>query len=210
MVGSNPQKENGSFDPEWEKIHQKQEWGSYPNEELIRFVAKNFYNVPDRSEIKILELGCGSGANIWYLSREGFSAYGIDGSKTAIERCDVRLKKEGLNANLVLGDFVDLSVYEDLFFDSVIDISSIQHNSFENVTKITNNVYSKLKNGGKFFALMVSESSNLANNKYGFVYMFTEEEIRMLMRPFSEVKIGKIIIENNGRYHKSFIVEGKK
>ncbi len=76
----------------WENIFQNKEWGKYPPIPLVRFVAKNFYNVPNRKEIKILELGFGTGANLWYLAREGFSVYGIEGSKTAVEKAIKRFK----------------------------------------------------------------------------------------------------------------------
>ena len=50
-----------SFDEEWEQIHSTQEWGKYPVEAVIRFVARNYYDVQDRRDIKILDYGCGGG-----------------------------------------------------------------------------------------------------------------------------------------------------
>ena len=41
----------------WEGIFSSREWGKYPSETLIRFIARNFYNVSDRKAINILELG---------------------------------------------------------------------------------------------------------------------------------------------------------
>ena len=32
-----------SFDNVWEEIHASQEWGKYPSEPVIRFVARNYY-----------------------------------------------------------------------------------------------------------------------------------------------------------------------
>ena len=73
----------------WNKIFTQKEWGRYPSENLIKFIAKNFYHLK-RSEINILEIGCGPGANIWYLSREGFISHGIDISSVAIPRFDLK------------------------------------------------------------------------------------------------------------------------
>ncbi|WP_240682424.1 hypothetical protein [Campylobacter jejuni] len=53
----------------WEQIFSKKEWGKYPSENVIRFIARNFYNVQDRSKINILELGFGTGANLWLWYR---------------------------------------------------------------------------------------------------------------------------------------------
>ena len=33
-----------SWDPVWENVFQNQSWGKYPSENLVRFVARNFYN----------------------------------------------------------------------------------------------------------------------------------------------------------------------
>ena len=59
----------------------------YPNEELCRFMGRNYFSIEKtkRKAIKILEVGCGSGANLWMISKEGFDAYGIDLSQNAIE-----------------------------------------------------------------------------------------------------------------------------
>lgn len=48
----------------WEEILGSKEWGKYPTEELIRFVAKNFYS-KNRTEISFLELGVGGGGLIF-------------------------------------------------------------------------------------------------------------------------------------------------
>ena len=74
-----------TFDEIWEDIHKNKEWGRYPSEEVIRFVARNYYN-QDRDKVKILDFGCGAGANTWFLAREGFDTYAFDGSKTAVKR----------------------------------------------------------------------------------------------------------------------------
>lgn len=33
-----------SFDEYWEEVHSKTEWGQYPTEHVIRFIARNYYN----------------------------------------------------------------------------------------------------------------------------------------------------------------------
>ena len=75
-----------------------------PKKALSVLLLGNFYQHQFRSQVKILEVGCGPGANIWYLAREGFDVYGIDGSSTGIAKAQAFLKKENLNAHLSIGD----------------------------------------------------------------------------------------------------------
>lgn len=44
-----------SFENEWEKIHASQEWGKYPSENVIRFIARNYYS-KDRLKTRILDV----------------------------------------------------------------------------------------------------------------------------------------------------------
>ena len=69
----------------------------YPNEELCRFIGRKFNNLnkSQKRKIKILEVGCGPGGNLWMLSHEGFDAYGLD-----ISAISIKLKKNLLRKNL--------------------------------------------------------------------------------------------------------------
>ena len=63
----------------------------YPNEELCRFVGRNFshFTSGEKSSMRVLEVGCGSGSNLWMLAREGFDAFGVDfGRQRGRERRD--------------------------------------------------------------------------------------------------------------------------
>ena len=50
----------GTIDKAWEEIHSSRDWGQYPSEHVIRFVARNYYN-KKRDEVKILDFGIGGG-----------------------------------------------------------------------------------------------------------------------------------------------------
>jgi ubiquinone/menaquinone biosynthesis C-methylase UbiE len=139
-----------SWDPIWEKVFSEQPWGKYPGESLIRFVARNFYKL-NRSEVKILEVGFGTGANIWYLAKENFDAYGIEGSETGLKLAYERLNEEGLKANLIVGDIINLP-YEDNFFDAVIDNECIYSNNLANSQIMFSEISRVLKPNGKFYS----------------------------------------------------------
>ncbi|EAK0492680.1 class I SAM-dependent methyltransferase, partial [Campylobacter upsaliensis] len=139
----------------WEQIFSKKEWGKYPSESVIRFIARNFYNAKDRNKISILELGLGTGANLWFCAREGFKVSGIEWSKTGVERFKTRLKDENLStqiAQLEIGDYLEkLDNFKDESFDAWLDSYSLAYNDIEKTKQIIEKAVKKLKVGGKFF-----------------------------------------------------------
>jgi SAM-dependent methyltransferase len=141
-----------SWDNTWETVFQNQAWGKYPGEDIIRFVARNFYRAPDRSKVKLLEIGCGPGANVWYVAREGFNITAIDGSPTAINTAKARLNEEVPNwqGQLDIGDMINLP-YQDESFDAILDIEATSTNSFENTLKIFTEAARVLKPSGLLY-----------------------------------------------------------
>ncbi len=136
-----------SFNQEWEAVHSMQEWGMYPTEHVIRFVARNYYKL-NRKEVKILDFGCGTGAHTWYLAREGFDAYAFDGSESAIRRAQERFAREHLEAHFEVADALDIG-YPDHYFDAVIDNVCVYGNLLENINKMYANIYRMLKPEGR-------------------------------------------------------------
>lgn len=139
-----------SWDPIWENVFQDCEWGKYPGENLIQFIARNFYK-KERENISLLEIGCGPGANIWFMAREGFNVIGIDGSETAIKKAKDRLQKENLYAKLIVGDIVKLP-FEDQVFDGIIDNECLYSNNEQNTLIILSEISRLLKCDGLFYS----------------------------------------------------------
>ena len=122
------------YNQHWDDKFSSREWGRYPPEDLVRFVGRNF-KVADRSEITVLEVGCGPGANVWFLHREGYRVAGIDGSPAAIDKARIRIEAENeqlnrLNPDLRVGNFSSLP-WAEQSFDLVIDIFSIYANTID-------------------------------------------------------------------------------
>lgn len=158
-----------SWDPIWESVFKQQEWGKYPGESLIQFIARNFYKKV-RKNLFLLEIGCGPGANIWYMAREGFQVTGIDGSKTAIDIAKERLHKEDLQANLVVGDIVKLP-FDENSFDGVVDNECLYANNETNTVLILSEINRVLKPDGLFYSRTFSKemfSDMEFENKFEF------------------------------------------
>lgn len=220
--------EKKSWDKVWDNVFLSQEWGKYPSENLIQFVARNFYK-KKREQIKILEVGCGTGANIWYIARERFSAYGIDGSKVALEIGRERLQKEGLHADLTVGDIVKLP-YKNDQFDAVIDNECIYANNANNSKKILAEIYRVLKPAGLLYSRTFSDKmyvgkQNKKHGEYeyseisdgplagkGFTRLSSEKTIKRLYSKFIDLNIDFL---NCSVYNRAFttnewIIIGKK
>lgn len=141
-----------SWDPKWEEIFSSRSWGKYPPEELVRWVARNFYQIPERGTVKILDLGCGIGTCSWFLAREGFTVCGIDGSSAAIRLVREWFDSEGHQGEFKVGDFIELP-WPDEYFDGVIDIAALTCNTFTASRHILSEVRRVLKPGGRFFSM---------------------------------------------------------
>ena len=200
-----------SFDATWEKVHIAQEWGKYPSEEVIRFVARNFYSKV-RNQVRILDAGCGQGSVTWYLSREGFDVFAFDGSQTAIAKAKERLDKEGLKANFFVGDALNFE-YDNAYFDGIIDSAMICANRTAHIKVILKECFRVLKRGGKIFSTGLFkigmtgygcgkkieehtykdiDKGNLAG--IGTVHFFDEEQIKALWTEagFDDIKIDSL------------------
>lgn len=139
-----------SWSPAWDAVFSSREWGKYPDLEVVRFVARNFYARKPRSAVKLLEVGCGTGANVWYMAREGFHTSGVDGSTQALDILRQRLQAENLHADVYHADITSLP-FADQTFDGVIDCECIYSNSQTHTARILDDIRRVLKPGGSFF-----------------------------------------------------------
>lgn len=146
-----------TWDSVWETVFTSQPWGKYPGEDLIRFVARNYYHVADRGAVRILEVGSGTGANLWYLAREGFAAFGVEGSESAAQFARRRLDIEtpGWDApprggRIEVGDILNLPA-PDGSFDAVLDSEAVYCNSYEDSRRIYAEMYRVARPGGRLF-----------------------------------------------------------
>ena len=192
----------------WEQVFATRPWGRYPPEALVRFISRRFNGVEDRAGVRILEVGCGPGANLWYLAREGFSASGIDFSPTALAQARDRIDREGLGDRLELqqGDFAALP-WPDNHFDLVIDVEAMSANDCSTINAVLAEVRRVLRPGGAFFGIMFgqettgydksseTESGTMTDPQAGpcqgqtFAHFFEEEELGRLFNDFDCLRL---------------------
>ncbi len=210
--------DKSTWDPRWEEIFRNKQWGKYPPEHILRFVARNFYHVSDRTKVRLLEIGCGPGANVWFMAREGFAVSGIDGSETAIRRARQRLTGEGLAADLRVGDFADLP-WANASFDGVVENVSLCSNSRNSIERALTEVRRVLKPGGLFLSSFFTERTwgygtgdlvepdgfkNLREGPLagtGFCFFFRRDRVPELFHDFTDVTVERISWTVEGERH---------
>lgn len=220
-----------SFDPVWEQIHRQRAWGRYPSIELVRFVAQNYYASQPRSAVRFLEAGCGAGANVWYLAREGFTVTGIDGSEAAIQRALAYLAAERLEADLRVGDLtLLLAEFPDASFDCVLDIGCFQCHRLTDARALVAHSARILKPGGSCFSLLHARGSEgdgrgreLEPGTFtdievgqlkglGVTHFYTEAEARDLFARFADLTVDVLTHtrRNQAERYAHFLVTGRK
>jgi SAM-dependent methyltransferase len=143
------------YNRHWDEKFRTRAWGRYPPEDIVVFMGRNYRDV-DHGTISVLEIGCGPGANLWFLHREGYRVAGIDGSQAAIALASERLSREnaGLNAaspDLRVGDFSRLP-WPEAAFDVVIDNRALYANTLAVIRSALAEVRRVLKPGGRFYS----------------------------------------------------------
>jgi len=111
---------------------------------IVKFFKKNGVK-------RVLDLGCGSGRHVVYLAKHGFEVYGIDIAKSGIKIAKNWLKKEGLKANLKVGDIYKKLPYKDNFFDAIISIRVLYHGRIEWIRRCIKEMKRVLKPNGFIF-----------------------------------------------------------
>lgn len=218
-----------SFDKIWEEIHSTYGWGKYPSENVIRFCARNFYKVSPRSNVKILDFGCGGGSNTWYMAREGFSTYAFDGSESAIKNTEMLLDRDGLSADLRVLDGINID-YESDFVDAVVDNACTYSNTLENILKMYKGCYRVLKHGGKFYTCVFSVKTkgygtgieiepdtfkDITEGRLegrGVIHFYKKEDINNILIDcgFDNIKINEYVYEDDGDQVGMYIITGEK
>lgn len=147
-----------SNDFNWDDIFEKNTWGKYPPESLIRFVAKNI----DNPLSKLLEVGCGTGTNLLYFLKEGFTCHGIDNSQIAIDRANILLEKFHSKFQLQKTDVRQLN-FKIIDYDVFIDNETCYTLTLDDASSVYRNAYENLNKGGLMYIKTFSTDTSAVN-----------------------------------------------
>ncbi|MBR9679752.1 MAG: methyltransferase domain-containing protein [Candidatus Altiarchaeota archaeon] len=106
---------------------------------------------------KLLDLGCGLGADAIFFAETGFEVTALDFSKTGLEA--LKSRKGALAIEMIEADLKDdLSEFKDSGFDIVYSRLSLQYFSHDETSKIFSEIKRILKPAGWFFFMVKSTS----------------------------------------------------
>lgn len=141
----------------------------YPNDSFVR-LSYGLLNLKDHP--RILDYGCGGGANLLHLARRGFTMSGAEVSPSAIDACKARCVQEGINADFKLITENQLP-YPDGAFDAVVAWQVLYYNTWDTFFKAIREIERVLRPGGVFIGTMAQpgdvshlNSKPLGNGEY--------------------------------------------
>jgi SAM-dependent methyltransferase len=184
------------FSTEWEEIFKaKTHMSIWPWSDLVSYVSR--YAKPDQEFQRVLELGCGVGANIPFFIKRGSAYSAVEGSLSAVSH--VHAMYPQLAESIVCGDFTAEIPFSGPF-DLVIDRVALPHNSTKAISRSLAMIYRLLREGGKFIGIdwfsslhedfgrgtMVDtytrrDIESAAANGVGEVHFFDHEHLRKLL-----------------------------
>jgi len=170
----------------------------YPSDHLQRFIAEA--GMPARA----LEMGCGAGANLDWLTRERrWRPTTLDAQATVRVELDAGIEKDEAAAAyarawldgyamIVTGDIAELP-FPAQSFDLVFDIEAIYQNDWPTIQKIANEAYRVLKPGGWFFGQMMRDAFDPKRPELSIGYRFTHAELLYLFQGMKPITIDHAI-----------------
>lgn len=125
-------------------LQKKRQLNNYPFDWVVSSVIKY---IPKNKKNLAVELGCGAGNNLEFLSDQGYSKIiGVEGSKSAVQYAKKKIKKK--NIEIIQSDF------KEIFFENVdlfLDRGSLTHNKKKDINIVLSNIISQLNIGGFFY-----------------------------------------------------------
>lgn len=138
-----------SFSSAWERAFSEGGHDSrWPWSDLVSMTRRHAKHLNSAS--RILEIGCGVGANIPFLLSTGAQYFAVEGSATAADT--VRERFPHLASQIATGDFI-ANIPFDGGFDLIVDRAAMTHNNEASIRRGIGQLASKLKPGGLFIGI---------------------------------------------------------
>jgi SAM-dependent methyltransferase len=136
------------FSQEWDKTYtDNQQMSVWPWSDLVSLVHRHCNSIITAGRGRVLELGCGAGANIPLFRALKMEYYAIEGSPTVVKQLHQRYPD--LAHNICVGDFTVGQPFAGAF-DLVVDRAALTHNKTESIKSSLQFAFDSLTPGGVF------------------------------------------------------------
>jgi SAM-dependent methyltransferase len=137
------------FSKEWnERFKSNQSLSFWPWSELVSYVMR--YARPTSPSFRVLEIGCGAGANIPFFQNLQVQYFAIEGSEYIVNKLWQSFPE--LKNHVIIGDFTE-NIPFPCSFDLIVDRSAMTHNSTASIKKGLGLVYDKMHDGAKYIGI---------------------------------------------------------
>jgi len=131
------------FSPEWENVFSNgSNCARYPWSDLVGLVMKYVNPEVNKANFRVLEVGCGVGANIPFFLEQGFEYHAVEGAPSAVAQLRERY---GDQIDVKQQDFSQRLPYDDSYFDLVVDRCATTHNRLDEVADVVSEIRRCLK-----------------------------------------------------------------
>jgi SAM-dependent methyltransferase len=115
------------------------------------------------TEVDVLELGFGGGANLLFAARQGFRVAGVEVSDTAFDHAQGLFEQEALTGDLRRSEFVPLP-FPDNSFDLVFDRAALSYIDMQTARSAIAEVRRVLRPAGRFLFNPYSRADSSAGD----------------------------------------------
>lgn len=141
----------------WNRIHRETPVPERPEADVVAFAECMQQRLPPGS--CLLDVGCGRGRHVVYLSRSGFTVYGCDLSPVALETAAARAHQAGVAAGLQVSDLTRLP-YADNLFAAALCVHVLPYQRKADIDKSVHELWRVVRPGGwLYFDLLACEDA---------------------------------------------------
>ncbi len=116
------------------------------------------------SGARVLDLGCGVGANAMWLASEGYVVEAIDVSDAACDQFKKRIMQHGNGWTHITPKVASATAipFRERLFDAVIDVCVLQHLVPDDVVPALQEIWRVLQPGGEIFSVIAAPEHSMA------------------------------------------------
>ncbi len=184
------------FSFEWENIYRDNKHMSrWPWSDLVALCMRYVNFQEDKP--RVLELGCGAGANIPFFVSLGIEYYAVEGSATIVTYLH-KLFPE-LKDNILLGDFCHQ--LPSGAFDLIVDRAAVTNNDSHSISMCLSQCYRQLSKNGKYIGI---DWYSTKSSHYKFGIQAEDVWTRKDIRRGSLANIGRVHFSDKEHLHELF------